>query len=136
MKTLLLNVNGVVSFVDCKDLDDMYAMIGCRTIDIVRRASLRPGGIDSGMAFDLIVDDDGLDDKTLALNALGMWYFGVAIVGNILIAECDEATGDRLPYSGPFLNSIRPEPGFGFAMPDGPTPTASGTDGLHRTTTE
>ena len=142
MRAMLLKTNGKVSLVDLNTLDEIYDAIGCRTIDIVRDITYTSFGTPPPIAhpqgrntprgptgvYDLIVDDDGLADESLAVNALAMWYFGVALVGNILVAMHDGA-GNRTAYEGPLLPDMRPASGFTFVpLNDGPTPKATNAD--------
>ena len=115
MRAMLLKTNGRVEVVDPDTLDDYYELIGCHTIDIVRDLKFmsRP----SSGVYDLIVDDDGLADDGLALNALALFYFGRALVGNVLITMSNRA-GERTPYDGPALVDLRPEGGFTFVAVD------------------
>lgn len=145
MKAMILRTNGIVELLDIPENDSalhtIYDAIGCHTIDIVRDITYTQFGqppynahpqgrnLPAGPTgvYDLYVDDDGLADKSLAVNALAMWYFGVILVGNVLVAMHDGA--ERTAYTGPFLPDMRPEGGFTFVdLDDGPTTKGADAD--------
>ena len=141
MRAMLLKTNGRVEMIDPITLDDLTDAIGCCTIDIVRDITYTSFGTPPAIAhpqgrntprgptgvYDLIVDDDGLADESLAVNALAMWYFGVVLVGNVLVAMHDGA--ERTAYEGPLLPDMRPASGFTFVpLNDGPTPKGADAD--------
>ena len=80
MKYLLLDVkNREVKTVEANGLDDYYRLIGCRTIDIVRR---KIGDID----VEIVIDDEGAlveHPKPSAVDVTGY----VCLYGNLLVAS-------------------------------------------------
>lgn len=133
MKALLLKANGTAIIIDPNNIKEIQNAIECRTFDIVRGAWFTHGGTHRGPddGYDLFVDDDGLHDESLAVNALALWYFGIVLVGNVMVAEHDGP--ERAPYTGPFVPNMRPEPGFTFVpLPEGPTPKGTDAEVLHR----
>ena len=117
MRAMLLKTNGKVEMVSPDTLDDYYDLIGCHTIDIVRDVKMLRKL--SHRVYDLIVDDDGLADELLAVNALALCYFGVVLVGNILVTMSNPA-GERTAYEGPVFVDLRPVAGFTFVATKGP----------------
>ena len=80
MKFLFLDVyNNKLKTVEANGLDDYYRLIGCRTIDIVRR---KIGDID----VEIVIDDEGAlveHPKPSAVDIVGE----IALYGNLLVAS-------------------------------------------------
>lgn len=80
MKFLFLDVyNNELKTVEANGLDDYYRLIGCRTIDIVRR---KIGDID----VEIVIDDEGAlveRPKPSAVDIVGE----IALYGNLLVAS-------------------------------------------------
>ena len=80
MKFLFLDVyNNKLKTVEANGLDDYYKLIGCRTIDIVRR---KIGDID----VEIVIDDEGVlvnNPKPSAVDIVGK----IALYGNLLVAS-------------------------------------------------
>ena len=80
MKFLFLDVyNNKLKTVEANGLDDYYKLIGCRTIDIVRR---KIGDID----VEIVIDDEGAlinNAKPSAVDIVGE----IALYGNLLVAS-------------------------------------------------
>ena len=80
MKFLFLDVyNNELKTVEANGLDDYYRLIGCRTIDIVRR---KIGDID----VKIVIDDEGAlveQPKPSAVDIVGE----IALFGNLLVAS-------------------------------------------------
>ena len=80
MKYLFLDVyNNKLKTVEANGLDDYYKLIGCRTIDIVRR---KIGDID----VEIVIDDEGAlveHPKPSAVDIVGE----IALYGNLLVAS-------------------------------------------------
>ena len=80
MKFLFLDVyNNKLKTVEANGLDDYYRLIGCRTIDIVRR---KIGDI----YVEIVIDDEGAlveHPKPSAVDIVGE----IALYGNLLVAS-------------------------------------------------
>ena len=80
MKFLFLDVyNNKLKTVEANGLDDYYKLIGCRTIDIVRR---KIGDVD----VEIVIDDEGAlinNAKPSAVDIVGE----IALYGNLLVAS-------------------------------------------------
>ena len=80
MKYLFLDVyNNKLKTVEANGLDDYYRLIGCRTIDIVRR---KIGDI----YVEIVIDDEGTlveHPKPSAVDIVGE----IALFGNLLVAS-------------------------------------------------
>ena len=85
MKVVYLNVKDgkQPEIIDIPDeLETFYKLIKCDTIDIVRRKI-------GGKEYHIICDDEGLFDQP-AIPSLINHNYGVDLVGNLIICNCDE----------------------------------------------
>ena len=80
MKMLLLDVeNKEVKVVEANTLDDYYKLIGCRTIDIVRRWI-------GDVVVEIVTDDEGAIIDNPKVSAIGVDGTPM-LYGNLLIAS-------------------------------------------------
>jgi hypothetical protein len=70
-------------YVTTKGLEEIYKVLDCRLVDVVRDAKI------AGRTFDIIVDDEGLLIERPIASALCENYYEV-LFGNILIVRRDK----------------------------------------------